>query len=190
MRNDGSSSHSLPFLRQIPRNYNRKRANYPHIVRINCEDSEVETDNDSLENPNEMKSYSLSSEHFGGTGQGGGTSTAETVEAQGGGSQGIEPVVVRVGMASPNSLTQAAEDVNGVTEAAVLGEQTEEKVDEAVKEEKKDEAPAEEPEKIEVAVENPAETDDAKAAAADVVPDDKPVENEEKADGDASQEAN
>ncbi|XP_078703265.1 synaptic vesicle membrane protein VAT-1 homolog isoform X12 [Branchiostoma floridae x Branchiostoma belcheri] len=73
---------------------------------------------------------------------------------------------------------------------------TEEKVDEAAKEEaptepaaqeeKKDEAPADEPEKIEVAVENPAETDDAKAAAADIVADEKPAENEEK--GDASQE--
>ncbi|XP_035689426.1 synaptic vesicle membrane protein VAT-1 homolog isoform X20 [Branchiostoma floridae] len=89
----------------------------------------------------------------------------------------------------------------GKEKAEDVIQQTEEKVDEAVKqeeaptepaaqEEKKDEAPAEEPEKIEVAVENPAETDDAKAAAADVVPDDKPVENEEKADGDASQEAN
>ncbi|XP_035689421.1 synaptic vesicle membrane protein VAT-1 homolog isoform X16 [Branchiostoma floridae] len=101
---------------------------------------------------------------------------------------------------------EAAENVEekleeGKEKAEDVIQQTEEKVDEAVKqeeaptepaaqEEKKDEAPAEEPEKIEVAVENPAETDDAKAAAADVVPDDKPVENEEKADGDASQEAN
>ncbi|XP_035689444.1 synaptic vesicle membrane protein VAT-1 homolog isoform X37 [Branchiostoma floridae] len=89
--------------------------------------------------------------------------------------------------ATNGHVQQTPEDEKIEDEAA---EQTEEKVDEAVKEEKKDEAPAEEPEKIEVAVENPAETDDAKAAAADVVPDDKPVENEEKADGDASQEAN
>ncbi|XP_078703305.1 synaptic vesicle membrane protein VAT-1 homolog isoform X49 [Branchiostoma floridae x Branchiostoma belcheri] len=85
----------------------------------------------------------------------------------------------------------------GKEKAEDVIKQTEEKVDEAAKqeeaptepaaqEEKKDEAPADEPEKIEVAVENPAETDDAKAAAADIVADEKPAENEEK--GDASQE--
>ncbi|XP_019635940.1 PREDICTED: titin-like isoform X12 [Branchiostoma belcheri] len=212
---DGSSSHNLPFLTQNQRNKNySKQTNGPCIIKINCEDSEVESDHDSVENFIEVKSKL--SEHFGGAGQEGGTSTAETVEAQGG---ELEPVVVRVGMASPNSLAQlgknAEEAVNGVAEAAVVAEnveekleegkekaedvikQTEEKVDEAAKqeeaptepaaqEEKKDEAPADEPEKIEVAVENPAETDDAKAAAADIVADEKPAENEEK--GDASQE--
>ncbi|XP_035689450.1 synaptic vesicle membrane protein VAT-1 homolog isoform X43 [Branchiostoma floridae] len=86
---------------------------------------------------------------------------------------------------------QEKADDNKATNGHVQQTPEDEKIeDEAAEEEKKDEAPAEEPEKIEVAVENPAETDDAKAAAADVVPDDKPVENEEKADGDASQEAN